>query len=108
MPRLRPLISLLVLLSGVSAVVAQPKASLEGSAITITGRVQSEGKPLSGALITLWEQPFGDPSDRSTVATGGLPVRSSRHRDTENSPGDTTRSDLSLDSVSSFWLNAVA
>jgi hypothetical protein len=58
------------MLPGCYAVVAQPKASPQDSSITITGRVQSQGKPLSGALITLWQQPYGDPSERSTVAIG--------------------------------------
>lgn len=71
MPRLRLLISLLILLPGCYPVVAQPKASPQDSSITITGRVQSQGKPLSGALVTLWEQSSGDdPSDRGTVAKG--------------------------------------
>jgi len=67
---LRLLISPFVLLLVLGAVVAQPKVPAEGSPITITGRVEAQGKPLSGALITLWEQPFGDPSERSTVTTG--------------------------------------
>ncbi|MGZ8844094.1 MAG: carboxypeptidase regulatory-like domain-containing protein [Pyrinomonadaceae bacterium] len=70
MPRLRFLSTLLVLLIGSYAVVAQPQAPAQDSPITISGSVQSQGKPLSGALITLWEQPYGDPSERSTVATG--------------------------------------
>lgn len=72
MAPLRLLISLLVLLLGCYAVVAQPKASPEDPSITITGTVQSQGKPISGALITLWDQQSGgdDPSERSTVATG--------------------------------------
>jgi protocatechuate 3,4-dioxygenase beta subunit len=70
MTRLRLLVSLVVLLLGCCAAVAQPKTAPADSSITITGRVQSEGKPLSGALVTLWEAPFGDPSERSTVAKG--------------------------------------
>ena len=71
MPRLRLLISLLVLLLGCYAAVAQPQASPQDSSITITGTVQSQGKPLSGALVTLWHQGAGvDPSEGSTVATG--------------------------------------
>jgi hypothetical protein len=35
------------------------------------GRVQSQGKPISGALIRLWEQQSGsEPIERDTVATG--------------------------------------
>ncbi len=71
MSPLRLLISLVVLLPGCYAVVAQPNASPQESSITITGRVQSQGKPLSGALVTLWDQKYGvDPIERGTVATG--------------------------------------
>lgn len=70
MSRLRLHISLLLLLLTCYAAAAQPKTPATDSSITITGRVQSEGKPLSGALVTLWQQPFGDPDERSTVAKG--------------------------------------
>jgi Carboxypeptidase regulatory-like domain len=69
--RLRHLISPFVLLLGFCAAGAQPKAPAQDPPIIITGRVQSQGKPLAGALITLWDQQSGgDPSERSTVATG--------------------------------------
>lgn len=71
MSRLRLLISPLVLLLGCYAAAAQVNPPTAESSITITGRVQSEGKPLSGALVTLWQQSYGDdPSDRGTVAKG--------------------------------------
>ena len=71
MTRLRVLSALLVLLLGCCAAVAQPQTAPAESSITITGRVQSQGKPLSGALVTLWQQSFGDdPSDRGAVARG--------------------------------------
>lgn len=70
MMRLRLLVPLIVILVGCGAVVAQPKEPRADSSIAITGKVQAEGKPLSGALVTLWEQPFGDPIEGSIVATG--------------------------------------
>jgi Carboxypeptidase regulatory-like domain len=70
MRRLRPLTSLVVIMVGCLAIVAQPKTLAPDASITINGTVQGNGKPLFGALITLWEPPFGDPSERSTVATG--------------------------------------
>ena len=71
MTRLRVLSPLLVLLLGCCAAPAQPRTAPAESSITITGIVQSQGKPLSGALVTLWEQSSGgDPTDRSTVAKG--------------------------------------
>jgi protocatechuate 3,4-dioxygenase beta subunit len=71
MKRLRVISSLLVLLLGCCAAVAQPQTAPAESSITITGRVQSQGKPLSGALVTLWQQSSGgDPTDRWTVARG--------------------------------------
>lgn len=67
MSRPRLLISLVVLLCG-HAVIAQPTAS---SSINITGTVQSQGKPIPDALITLWGQEGGgDPYPPTTVATG--------------------------------------
>src|SRR5262249_25193340 len=70
MRRLRLLISLVVLLLGSYAVLAQPKALGADSSINIAGRVQAEGKPVQNALITLWDQSGGgDPSDHSTIAT---------------------------------------
>lgn len=66
----RVLVPLVVMLLGCSAALAQLKAQTSDSSITITGTVQSQGKPLSGGLVTLWHAPYGDPTERSTVATG--------------------------------------
>jgi hypothetical protein len=64
MMRLRLLVSM-VLLLGSQVVMAQPNAAPAESSITITGRVQSEGKALEGALVTLWDQSYGvDPIEQ--------------------------------------------
>jgi hypothetical protein len=66
MRRLRLLISLLVLLLGTGALLAQTKEPTADSSITITGRVQAHGKPLAGALITLWDQVHSEPTEKTT------------------------------------------
>lgn len=70
MNRLRLLISVAVMMLGCWAAAAQSRMGTDSS-ITITGRVQAEGKPLANALVTLWDQGGGvDPNDGLTVASG--------------------------------------
>src|SRR5262249_19887585 len=66
----RFVIALVILPLGSCAIITQAQA-LQDSSITITGTVQSQGKPIPGALVTLWQQGAGDdPSEQNTVATG--------------------------------------
>jgi hypothetical protein len=49
---------------------SSPQTSNNQVTPVIAGHVSAEGKPLAGALITLWRQPYGDPDPQSTIATG--------------------------------------
>src|SRR5690242_12764751 len=67
MPRF--VIVLVILFLGTCAITTQAQTPLQDSSITITGRVQSQGKPIPEALVTLWQQGAGDdPSEQNTIA----------------------------------------
>jgi protocatechuate 3,4-dioxygenase beta subunit len=67
------LVSPLVLIFSLTALQAQPGAKgLPGevNGAQITGRVVGHGKPLPGALITLWRHPLAEPIGNNIALTG--------------------------------------
>jgi protocatechuate 3,4-dioxygenase beta subunit len=65
------LISPLVLILGLSCLVAQSTDNPRNSEIkkSVTGRVIARGKPLAGALITIWRQTLAEPTQHNGATT---------------------------------------
>ena len=47
-----------------------PSTASESRGNVVAGRVVSQGKPLAGALVTLWDESLSEPTEHNTVATG--------------------------------------